>query len=659
MKRIYTILIFLLIPLYAYAGDADAALSHIRQVIPRLSSSDAVSADGHTYEFRLDGGSATVTVDENNAVINYMYSVPERTAEKKLPAVTKTQAAQAALDFARLAAADIFPQLDTQVFTNTYSSAAPAGFSLRFTQIAHGIPYSGNNISLWVNAQTGEVTHFARVWNSGIIFAPIDGIISRDDATDQFFSNIGLELRYNKKIVKGEVTPYQVFVPATTEVIDAATGEAVLTAMPTVGDGYAEMLSLYERTSVSTTDLSENPGIVSGTTAQEAARLIDEIGIDSEYSARLVNYHKNTNNEYLVTVEFEKPGGNISVTLDGSTLAPIGFYNSERAAKKNELPLDRAKAEAAAAVFMEKHLSKYKGQFTAPQVIAVDNSDIAACAVIYERHIDGVVYKSNGAQFLISSDSKVISFSFVWDEAFFEQSENAPDFAAAEEIFKNKIGLNLTHMRTADGLVRLVYTVNPQVSAIIDANNGELLSYDGTVAMPRKSLSYLNLDGHYAQNQASALAEIDIFVSEGNVDLDEFISQKDFIVLLASISPENMPVYQKQGGFSNEDLDMIYGAFSAQGVLDKSEVNYDEFISRQVAVKYLLRMAGYKDVAELEGIFKRHFNDSDFIDPELYGYVSLARGLNLIRGSYGYFYPEASLSNGDALIMVYNYLNRG
>jgi hypothetical protein len=62
-------------------------------------------------------------------------------------------------------------------------------------------------------------------------------------------------------------------------------------------------------------------------------------------------------------------------------------------------------------------------------------------------------------------------------------------------------------------------------------------------------------------------------------------------------------------------------------------------------------------VAELPGIFKRHFKDSDFIDPALYGYVSLARGLDLIRGSNGYFYPDLALSNGDALIMVYNYLN--
>ncbi len=230
-------------------------------------------------------------------------------------------------------------------------------------------------------------------------------------------------------------------------------------------------------------------------------------------------------------------------------------------------------------------------------------------------------------------------------------------FRSYEQFFKN-VGLSLTYRTSSDGFASPAYIVNPQIPAIIDAMSGEVLTYDGKPFKPSRSLMYVGLEGHYANTAAISLADCDIFVSQGDVFLDDYIYQKDFIALLAAILPEGMPIYEKQSGMTDEDYEMIYNLFITKDVIEKAAVNYNAYVTRQEAVKYLLRSAGYKDVAELKGIFKMPFHDSDEISPELYGYVAIARGLKLISGSYGYFEPQKNLTNADALIMVYNYLRR-
>lgn len=666
MKRFFAILVLLLIPLAAMA-DGENTYTQVEGIInkiPFLSSySSAQQTAGGMFDFHFDDGAkATVSVDDSGNITSYIYQRQTYPAKKRLPSISKAQAAEAAIGFAQNAAADIFPQLNIKNFTNTYSNTTPAGFNIRFTQSVHSISYSGNSISLWVDAQMGVVTRFNRVWDKNINFSPIDSIISEDEAYNKFFENIGFELRYNRKITKGKVTPYLVFVPKSTDVIDAAGGNAISSTKTTVGNSYNEMLALYEKTAASTMDYAPSAGMMPGSKAQERARDIPEIGISADYTAMRASYSKNTNNDYLVTVEFEKPdtamaNSQVSVTFDASNLLLVGFYNKEAEYKTSPITLDGNRALAAANKFIDTYLKEYKQFLAGPRLVLGENGEGKVCSVIYERLANGIIYKSNGATFTINSEGDIISYSFIWDDTQFDSLEGLLSLESAEKIFRDKIGLSLIYMKTADDVVRLAYTVNPQISAIIDAKSGQILLYDGSVAKGKKSLSYVDLENHYAKEQATALADIDIFVSEGDVDLDKPIVQKDFIILLASIAPDGMPIFQKQGGISDEDLDMLYSAFVTKGILDKSEINYEGLVARQDAVKYLLRTTGYKDVAELPGIFKRHFKDSDFIDPALYGYVSLARGLDLIRGSNGYFYPDLALSNGDALIMVYNYLN--
>ena len=104
--------------------------------------------------------------------------------------------------------------------------------------------------------------------------------------------------------------------------------------------------------------------------------------------------------------------------------------------------------------------------------------------------------------------------------------------------------------------------------------------------------------------------------------------------------------------------ELVYGHVTVEnGIITKAEINYTGFVTRVDAVKYLINILGYGPVAEVSKIFVPHFADTNKIPIDLLGYVELARSMGIINGDIdNTFRPDDFLSNGDSLIMIYNYL---
>lgn len=94
-----------------------------------------------------------------------------------------------------------------------------------------------------------------------------------------------------------------------------------------------------------------------------------------------------------------------------------------------------------------------------------------------------------------------------------------------------------------------------------------------------------------------------------------------------------------------------------EGIIKESEVSPDSFVSRENAVKFVIRVLKYGKVAGIEGIFLVNFKDVDKISESLKGYVAIAQGLNIIKGSNRYFYPDNNLTKEQAALVIYNLLN--
>jgi hypothetical protein len=79
-------------------------------------------------------------------------------------------------------------------------------------------------------------------------------------------------------------------------------------------------------------------------------------------------------------------------------------------------------------------------------------------------------------------------------------------------------------------------------------------------------------------------------------------------------------------------------------------------VTREDAVKFLVRALKYDKVADIKGIYNIPFKDKAGINRKLTGYVAIAAGLGIVDVKSAYFRPKALLTRGESAILIYNYL---
>jgi len=93
-----------------------------------------------------------------------------------------------------------------------------------------------------------------------------------------------------------------------------------------------------------------------------------------------------------------------------------------------------------------------------------------------------------------------------------------------------------------------------------------------------------------------------------------------------------------------------------QGIVKEDEKAPDAIVTKEEAVKYIIRALNFSKVANIKDIYTVPFKDGDMIDPELKGHVAIAYGLKIVSGSNGYFNPSANITREQAAILVFNFL---
>ncbi|MGI6703732.1 MAG: hypothetical protein ACOX42_06875 [Clostridia bacterium] len=135
-----------------------------------------------------------------------------------------------------------------------------------------------------------------------------------------------------------------------------------------------------------------------------------------------------------------------------------------------------------------------------------------------------------------------------------------------------------------------------------------------------RAASYTDIDGHFAENQIASLAEYGISLAGTEFRPDETIAQKDFLRLLAKAAGY-------YGSFDDdEELEEMYNRLIREKVVTREEKNPDADVTREEAVKFIVRSLKFQDVADIKGIFVTGFKDQGSISPDLVGYVAIAKG---------------------------------
>ena len=183
----------------------------------------------------------------------------------------------------------------------------------------------------------------------------------------------------------------------------------------------------------------------------------------------------------------------------------------------------------------------------------------------------------------------------------------------------------------------------------MDAKTGELVS----PKQPESDqMTYDDLEGHWAQAIFNELAQYQVGWRGGKAQPDLSLTQKDFIILLASADGY---YYHPE----TEDVEFLYHYAIDRGILTKEERQDDKVLTRAEMVKLLLNSLGYGPVANLPGIFRCGFADAAAIPEADLGYAALAQGLGIVTGdSEGNYAPVRPAVRSEAAAILWQYMKR-
>ncbi len=184
----------------------------------------------------------------------------------------------------------------------------------------------------------------------------------------------------------------------------------------------------------------------------------------------------------------------------------------------------------------------------------------------------------------------------------------------------------------------------------VDAKTGKLVNEPEE---KNNIISYTDIDTTWAKTQAEALAEYGIGYPGGVLEPDKELTQIDLISLMVST----------QGYYYDPEeesaADNLYRYAYDMGIISSSERRDNSKLTRSETIKLLIDYMGYGEVAKLQDIFKCTFTDAGTIPADTYGYAAIAQGMGLVRGDdKGAFAPNRITTRVEALMMIYNYMNR-
>ncbi|MBO7209019.1 MAG: hypothetical protein J6V58_04690 [Clostridia bacterium] len=170
---------------------------------------------------------------------------------------------------------------------------------------------------------------------------------------------------------------------------------------------------------------------------------------------------------------------------------------------------------------------------------------------------------------------------------------------------------------------RAVYGFDPTYPVNIDATTGQLCTDNGQPYRIAPSKKYKDIDRSSSKKQIETLllAGITPFTEE-NFNADSFVTKTEF-------------------------AQMIYLAFGKIAT-----VYGDDFITHEQAIEQLVNALGYGEIAYLPDTYRVDFVDGEHISKDLVGCVSIAQGLEIIRGNA--FMPKSNSTRAYCTEIIYN-----
>jgi len=713
------VLIFTLaLPVQGFAAGMSKDLENAIKIVRTKFSipddyefSSSISTSGGRKIFYLNYSSKDTanptyigaTVDENGRIVNYSkYSPYDYKREKRLPKLSRQEAKAKADAYINMIEEGLTEKLQYQ--EDYQDTILNNSYYFNYYRVVNGVPFYNDRVYVTINSDTGELQDYSCSWTDKKDFPSTENVISLEEAQAAYKKNLGLRMIYRMSVNGDIINTYPVYVPYYSNdlyAVDALTGERIRLytirvyfnesgagASEGLATGKADILSDTGNIQMSPEEIEavqEAAKLISQEEAEKIARASEFIGINDSY--KLGNYYLGTNwpekKKYTWTLDFNKPadGNNtyadyISVSIDAKTGEITSFYRNNPTAEGAKPKHDKATAKAAADAFLKKYYPEYYKQLNyneqdSEYMIYSDSAYQNYYYFTYERIVNGVSFPDNGVYITYDNLKGIISgFSLNWYNISFPSVDKVIGPEAAFKSIFEKVGLGLEYklqypenvdIYASDSMEKStilpVYVLKPNKPLYIDAFTGELLNYNGTEYKEQGRIEYTDIKGHFAEQQIMVLADNGIYLEGTEFKPDTEIIQLDFMSLLSKTLNYYGPSITIKS--SAKEIDDMYAFLQREGIIKEGEKQPDKKVTREEAVKYLIRALKYDKVADISGIFNLQFKDKDAISPGLKGYVAIAAGLGIVKGDGVNFKPSRNVTRGETAVMIYNYLQQG
>lgn len=615
-----------------------------------------------------------VTTDSDRNLINYnRYSPVYRERESKEIKFSKEEALDIGLKFIEEVDKDIYNEIEL-VEDKTPLNSFDSDYMFTFTRVVNDIPYRDNIVNVSVSKYTGQVSGYNTMWDRNLLFPKADGILSIDKAKESYIYNIGLELIYKRAnnyhgpMGNDDTTIYYlVYSPLrNNQAIDAFSGEVVDYSYygPYYGSDKGEGGSAEENSAITPEEREEIKkvsGILDVEDAESEARKV--LNIDSEYILKSKNLYSDyfNPNDYFWTLYFEKKIDNkiwnINIALNAKTLEIASFnrYENFNAGENPSIAGDKA-LEIANSFIKLLQPEKIEEIELINQGLQEEQGSYYFNFI---RKTDDAYVDSDYISVTVDSlDGEIDSYALQWHKGELPAKGQVIGLDKAYDLLFNRIGYKLSYTTIYDydkpegenKEIKLVYALDNQIPANIDAHSGEILDYTGKLYKESEYFQYVDISDSYTKEKIETLALYGVGFNSNEFKPREKIKQRDFVYLLF----RSLNSYRLE---TEEDIETIYKELINSGIVKAEEKFPERLVTKEEAVKYVIRAKNYSNVAEIEGIYAHIFEDSKDISSGLEGYMNIAYGLGIINaGGTNRINPKAQLSREDSASIIYNYM---
>lgn len=683
MKKIISLLlsfVILALPMTSFADDGEAAvmqkvLLKVKekiQVPPELTEFTGNTSrynDKITCDFRWRNEeyskSMSVSCDSEGRIQSYYDSSFDH-SEKIISSVSKAEIIDFASSFVRKTLPEAFHGENDGLFydESSYDVRGNLSYNLKFNRLKNSVPVKNNYVDLTVciKDDTMYIRNMNSSFNYDIAFAAESKELA--DYVAKYKEAFPVELvyadEYNPMVKSGEPCnlPRLVYRIKDDSIgyIDITTGDVI------TEDTFDET---FRKENGMAADSVQNSTVSGGSslTEQEIAELGTIKGLAGvetiEKNIKKLPYIKFTSDLKLVSKELYKDSYGdyyyrltysneadkdyryFSVNVNAASGEIIRLNNNYNTLSGSDVSLTENEVSSA-----NKKIDEFLNTVCKDKLSQTSErqSDSYSSYVnrSFVRLVNGIKYIDNGIS--ISFDAKnntVRSFNVNFTKGEFPDPRDA---ISADDAYEKILAYSPSKpvYICSDGVYKKAVSLEKYFSTL-DALSGEIKN-----AYVSLQYGYDDIKGHWAEEAATKLSEIQIGL-EGNLLKPEAeITQEEFLRLVCS------GILSKY--YSDYDTEELYEILISEKIITEDEKAPGETVKREDAFVYIIRLAGFEAVAKLSDIYKVNYSDGYLLSDGKIGYAAILSGMGVVCGNGGYLRPDDCLTRAEALTLLYKYL---